>query len=140
VLRIRAGKEEGIQPGMPVITSSRIVVGRVREVFSNVSTIRLLSHKESKFDGKIPGRQITGIVRGQGRQKALFDLVPHEEQLEIGDSVVTSNLGGIFPENLLVGEVTDVIKTGADPFQKAHVNPFFHIESAETVFVIVNFL
>ena len=52
--------------------------------------------------------------------------------------MVTSNLGEVFPENLLIGNVEKIVKTGADPFQKANVKPFFNLKSAELVFVITS--
>jgi len=138
VIILRGGQELGIQEGMPVITSAKVVVGRVFKVLSGHSTVQLLSHKESRFDAKIPTKLIAGVIRGQGRQRLVFDLVPQEAELAVRDMVVTSNLGDIFPENLLVGEITEILKTGADPFQKASVKPFFDLRSAETLFIITS--
>lgn len=135
---LRVGKEEGIQKGMPVITSGRVVVGRVLEVFKSSSQVRLISNKKSSFDAQISEKEITGVARGEGGQKVLIDLVPQEDDLAAGDMVITSALGDIFPEGLLIGEVAEVVKTGADPFQKARVNPFFDLKSLDTVFVIAS--
>lgn len=133
---LRVGREKGVEKGMPVITPGRVVVGRVIEVFGQSSKVQLISNKKSSSDAKVSEKEITGIIRGEGGQKLLLDLVPQEDDLTMGDIIITSSLGGIFPENLLIGEIVEIVKTGADPFQKARVNPYFDLRSIDTVFII----
>ena len=123
---------------MPVITAGKAAVGMVVESFSTHARVQLISAKESKLDAKIAETQVTGVIRGQGGQKLMLDLVPQEDELREGDIVLTSNLGDVFPENLLIGEVANVLKSGADPFQKANLKPFFNLKSSELVFVITS--
>ena len=68
----------------------------------------------------------------------MLDLVPQEDEFHALDVVLTSNLGDMFPENLLVGKVEEVLKSGENPFQKANVKPFFNLTSTEFVFVITS--
>ena len=91
------------------------------------------------FDAEIVETGVAGVIRGQGGQRVILDLVPQEDQFAQGDLVVTSNLGSVFPENLLIGEVVEIVKSGADPFQKAKINSFFNLKSADLVFVITSF-
>ncbi len=135
---IRAGQDKGVQKGMPVITAGKVAVGRVMESFATHARVQLISAKESKLDAKIAETQVTGVVRGRGGQKIMLGLVPQEDELQKDNIVVTSNLGDIFPENLLIGKVSEVIKSGADPFQKANLEPFFNLTSTEFVFVITS--
>lgn len=135
---IRGGQNKGIQKGMPVITAGRAALGRVVESFPRNARVQLISAKESKLDAKIAETQVTGVIRGQGGQKLMLDLVPQEDELREGDIVLTSNLGDMFPENLLIGKVQEVLKSGENPFQKANLKPFFNLKSSETVFVIIS--
>ena len=137
-IMIRGGQNKGIQKGMPVITAGKVAVGRVAESFARHARVQLISAKESKLDAKIAATQVTGVVRGQGGQKLMFDLVPQEDEFREGDIVLTSNLSDMFPENLLIGEVANILKRGEDPFQKADVKPFFNLKSSELVFVITS--
>ncbi len=139
VIVIRGGENNGIQKGMPVITSEKVVVGRVLESFFSYAHVQLISANEQRLDAQIMEANATGVVRGQGGQKLMLDLVPQEEDFQIGDVLVTSNLGEVFPENLLIGEVTEILTVGADPFQRAKVKPFFNMKSAEILFVITSF-
>ena len=138
VIVIRGGENKGIQKGMPVITSGKVVVGKVLESFPAYARVQLISANENRLDAQIIGTETTGVARGQGGQKLMLDLVPQGEEFHTGDVIVTSNLGDVFPENLLIGKITEVLKTGADPFQKANVKPFFNVKSVETVFVVTS--
>jgi rod shape-determining protein MreC len=135
---IRGGQNKGIQKGMPVITAGKAALGRVIESFPTHARVQLISAKESKLDAKIAETQVTGVVRGQGGQELMLDLVPQEDEFLVGDIVLTSNLGDMFPENLLIGKVEEVLKSGENPFQKANVKPFFNLKSTESVFVITS--
>lgn len=138
VILIRGGQDKGIQKGMPVITAGKVVVGRVLESFSTYSRVQLISAKENRIDARIAETKTAGVVRGQGGQKLLFDLIPQGEEFQVGNVVVTSNLGDVFPENLLIGEIAEILENRADPFQKANVKSFFDIQSADAVFVITS--
>ena len=132
------GTEEDldIQPGMPVITPSKVVVGRVLEYTNEIVRVRLISERKNSFDAKIVNKDIIGVIRGQGSGELIFDLVPYDQVLEEGYIVVTSELGGIFPENLLIGKIQHIISGGAEPFQKAVVAPFFQIDQAYVLFIV----
>lgn len=138
VITIRGGQDKGIQKGMSVITSEKVAVGRVIESFGAFARVQLISAKESRLDARVDKTEVTGVIRGRGGQKLVFDLVRQEDEFHEGDVVVTSNLSEVFPENLLIGTVEKIVKTGVDPFQKANVKPFFNLKLAELVFVIIS--
>ena len=56
-----------------------------------------------------------------------------------GDEVITSGLGGNFPKNLIIGQVTEVIKQDFDMYQRAVVRPTVDFNRLEFVLVITNF-
>lgn len=138
VILVRAGEDKGIRKGMPVITAGKAVVGQVTEVFPSTASVQLISASESRTDAQVANTETTGIVRGEGGQRTLLDLVPQADELHPGDLLVTSTLGGVFPENLLIGEISHVWRTGAEPFQRAAVKPFFNLKSTDAVFIIVS--
>lgn len=138
-LIVSKGKNEGLEPGMPVITENRVLAGRISEVFNSVSRVALLSNPDISFDVKIENSKATGLWRGQGRGEALLDLVSKEIPLVSGDSMLTSTLGGVFPENLLVGKIEEVANDDAAPFQSAAVSPFFRAQDSEFLLVITSF-
>jgi len=133
---IDIGEKQGVKSGMPVITPSSVLIGKVGEVLEDFSKVLLVSHPEVSFDGKVVGKDISGLVKGNGRFGAAFSLVSKEKSLEKGDIVVTTKLGLVFPENLLVGEVQSLSSNPADPFQSATLFLLSEQENLGLFFVI----
>lgn len=136
-LLIDKGTKDGISENMPVITQQKVLVGRIGETYDKFSKVMLISNKDSSFDAKV--NDISGIIKGQGNFKILFDLIPREKDLFQGDIVVTSAFGGFFPEGLLIGEIKEVRKSDVEPFQQAEINPDFNISQTEELFIILEF-
>ncbi len=137
VLVVRTGN--GIESGMPVITPEKIAVGRVEEVMGEFSRIRLLSHTQSSIDVVVGEQRIGGVIKGEGRFKATIDLLPQEAVIEVGDVVLTSSLGGIFPKNFLVGRIGEVLQSDLEPFQRAVLDPSFDISLHRLLLIITNY-
>ena len=68
-----------------------------------------------------------------------MDWIGLEAQIDPGEIVLTSGLGGRFPEDLVIGEVIEVERREADLFQSATIQPAVDFESLETTFVITDF-
>lgn len=138
-LTIDKGKKDGIIKGNPAITSQKVLIGRIGEVFDNFSKMILISNENSSFDAKIGDNDVYGIVKGKGHSEAWIELILKEREVKIGDTVLTSALGGIFPKNLLVGEISEVQKSDVDLYQKAKISVGANIKELKTVFVIISF-
>ena len=153
VLLINKGSKDGILKDFPVITQQKSLIGKCGEVYENFSKVILISNKESSFDAKIIGSQnsseadlggdddndIQGLVKGKGNLKLFLDLIPQEKEINEGNLVVTTALGGIFPRGLLVGEIKKVLKSDIQPWQGAEIEPAFDIKELETLFILINF-
>jgi rod shape-determining protein MreC len=138
VLLVNRGAADGIKKDMPVITQSRVAVGSIGEVFEHTSKVLLLSLKGRSFDVKLQEKEAVGVLKGQGRFEAVLDLIPKEVELREGDMLVTSVLGGMFADNLLVGKVLSVDKSDLTAFQGGRVELFFHPSKENSLFVIKN--
>lgn len=138
-ISINKGKEDGLSKGLPVITEQKVLLGEIYEVYKNYSKVRLISNKESSFDGEIVGKGTLGQVKGEGNSKILFDLISPEQEVKEKDLIETSALGGEFPKGLIVGEIKKVQKSDVQPLYQAEVSSLFDIGKLETVFVILNF-
>jgi len=136
-LIIRSGT--GVEEGMPVTTPEKVAVGIVEEVMGEFSRIRLLSHTESSVDVVATEERIGGVIKGEGKFNTLLDFLPHSAEITEGDIVITSQLGGIFPKNFLVGRVAKVIKSDLEPFQRAQVDQFFNIKLHHMLLIITNY-
>jgi len=136
---INKGSRDGIEENMPVITSQKILVGKIYKVYKNYSGVMLLTNKENSFGGKIVGKETLGEVSGEGNLKIIFDLIPQEKEISEGDVVETTVLGRVFPEGLLVGKIGKIQKSDVQSYYQAEVSPFFDLDKLETVFIILDF-
>jgi len=140
---IDKGFQEGVAKDMPVITSQKVVVGKVKEVYKHFSKVTLISNREISFPVFIEKeegeRKIEGMAKGKGRLALYVDLIPINEKIKPGDIVVTCALGGIFPENLLVGRLEEIKKSDVEPFQRAEIKPAFDIRALENLFIITEY-
>jgi rod shape-determining protein MreC len=101
---IDAGREEGIAPGSPVLTSQG-VVGRVSDTFESRSRVLLASAPSSSVAAVDVRSQVRGIVCGTGDQRLKLQYVTALADIQTGDLVVSSGLGGVFPRGLPLGTV-----------------------------------
>ena len=65
-----------------------------------------------------------------------MEKIPQEDKLDVGDVVITSDLGGVFPEGLVVGTVSQVRRRDGDLFQEAVVEPAVEMSRLERLYVI----
>lgn len=133
---IDKGSRDGILEGLPVIAQQKVLIGKISDVYRNFSKVLLISNPKSSFDGKIIESEVFGLIRGKGNLRILFDLIPKEKEIKEGDLVVTSALGGVFPEGLIVGKISQVKKSDLEPFQMAQIQPGFNIRDLEKLFII----
>lgn len=131
-----AGKREGVVAGLPVVTQSHVAVGVIVHAYDTTSVVRLLSDKESSVDVKVKEKGILGVLKGKGTGHAVLSLVPRDADLQGGDVISTASFGGVFPEDLLVGEVQQVEKSDLEAFQQASVRLFFDFTKEESLFAM----
>jgi rod shape-determining protein MreC len=136
-LLVDKGSNDSITNGAAVIDSNKAVVGRVVAVYDKFSKVELLTDKASSFDVRVGDGGIDGLARGQGNFNLSLDLIPKDKDISSGLTVVTSPLGGIFPKDLVVGNIGLVHKNDAQMFQKAQIIPAFMIEDTDQVFIVM---
>lgn len=142
---VNRGKEDGISKDMPVISSEKILLGKVGEVFDNFSTIILISNSKVTFDIEVLSEnpsateslnRALGAAKGEGNSKLIFQFIPKEAQIKEGDIVTTSALGGNFPQGLLVGTINTLEKNDIEPFQQGEIKPYFLEIDLTNLFII----
>jgi rod shape-determining protein MreC len=136
------GEDDGVRAGMSVATS-RGVVGRVVRTAPSTAKVLLITDPNSAVTGRVQSTGATGIVRGRAEPRTagddatlLMEKIPQPDRLQPGDLVVTSDLGGIFPEGLVVGGVVQVRRRDGDLFQEALVEPAVEMNRLERLDVI----
>jgi rod shape-determining protein MreC len=135
---IDAGRRSGIKPGMIVLTE-RGLVGQAIDVMETTSKVLLITDPLSAVNSVLQTSRATGMVRGDVGGQLYLDQVPQEATIEIGDIVLSSGLGGVFPRGLVIGQVTDVQKQDLEMFQRATLRPTVDFNKLEVVLIVTNF-
>jgi len=130
------GRSDGVRPGMPVISEDGLV-GLVTAASYRSSRTMLLLDRQSAVDGTVQRSRARGIVRGLGNDDLEFEFVVRVGDVRVGDVVITSGLGGVYPKGLRVGRVTVVSDPGARLLQTATVAPAVDFGRLEQVFVML---
>lgn len=138
-LVINKGLTDGILEGMPVINEGKVLIGKIADVSENFSNVILISNRESSFDVKIQAIEVNGLIKGKGDSQLFLDLIPENQEIQEGDLITTTALGGIFPKGILVGKIQKILRSDVKPFQQAEVSPLFNIAKLEIVLIITNY-
>lgn len=142
---INKGLSSGIEDNMPVISSTKVLYGKVYKAYKNFSQVMLISNSTSVVDVKIQqtdaeALSVLGVAKGLGNSSLYLDLVSSEAQISEFDMIITSGQEGVFPKDLLVGKIHGSDKNDLKPFQTASILPFFDINNIENLFVITDYL
>lgn len=138
-LIIDKGSDDGIVVGMPV-ESARGLVGQVFRTTADSAQVVLITDNASAIPARLGTSRATGLMRGGGLGGSMsIEWIDLQFQVEIGEVVTTSGLGGKFPEDIVIGRVSDVERNEADLFQRAVIQPAVDFDALEMVFVITNF-
>lgn len=133
---INKGSAEGVRRGQPAVTSHG-VAGQIVEVANHQSKLMLIIDRNSAADALIQRSRARGIVKGASREDCYLDYVLHEEDIRVGDPVVTSGLDGVYPKGLLIGNVNAVSFQGTDFFKEVRITPAVDFGKLEEVLVIL---
>ncbi len=136
---IDIGSNNGIEPGMPVVTE-RGLVGRVTDVYSNAARVLLIIDSSSNVNTMLQNTRLRGVLRGRAGQLPIMDYLPQDQSILVGDIVVTSGEGGNFPVGIPVGQVVEVEQNDVEMFQRAVVRTTVDFSTLETVLVVTNFV
>ena len=120
---INRGTGSGVYVGMPVISDAGLV-GQVISVNYAFSRVLLLSDPNSSVPVVNDRNQIRAIASGDGSSdELLINNVPRSSDFKPGDRLVTSGLGGVFPEGYPVATVTSVGFSESQPFAFIKAKP-----------------
>ncbi|NLK87277.1 MAG: rod shape-determining protein MreC [Clostridiaceae bacterium] len=143
VFKVDIGEDDGISEDLPVITGSKGLVGRVLDTDSNTANIQTIIDEDSAISGwiaKAGGGH--AIIKGDMklREDGLCKMVyiPIEVDVEVGDVIETSGVGGIYPKGIIIGEVVEVRKTSSEMDRYAVIKPAADLKRLEVIFILKN--
>ena len=135
---INRGSDDGLRRGMPVV-SSQGLVGRVAAVTADGARAQLITDPDTAINVRIQPSGAEGLLQGSITGDITVEAIPQDASIQTGDLVLTSGLGGNFPPDMLIGQVSGVRQRPVELFQSATVEPVVDFSELEIVLVIVNF-
>jgi rod shape-determining protein MreC len=133
---IDKGKNSGIKLNMPVVNAEGIV-GKLVSVSNNYSKVLLIIDQNSSVDCIIQRSRDSGIVKGLSPKVCKLDYVLKSSDVHVGDIVVTSGLGGLFPKGIPAGEVTEVKDPPGELFKDVRIRPAVDFSKLEELLIIL---
>ena len=133
---IDKGKWAGLRLDMPVVNAFG-VVGRVVSVSSNYAKVLLIIDQNSAVDCLVQRSRDRGMLKGLMSEICKLDYVAKSNDITVGDIVVTSGLGGVFPKGLPVGRILDVKEISGELFKDIKIRTAVDFSKLEEVLVIL---
>jgi rod shape-determining protein MreC len=136
VLVINKGALDGVYEGQAVIDDFGIV-GQVSSVATTSSRVILISDSTHAIPVRIQRNGVRAIIEGTGRINQLkANNVPHSIEMQEGDVMVTSGLGGRFPEGYPVARITSVEHDLSLPFTQMSATPVAQLDRVSRVLLL----
>jgi rod shape-determining protein MreC len=136
-IRINRGENAGIKKNMAVLNSEG-VVGRVLRVSANTADVVTILDLLSAVDSIVERSRARGVVEGKTDDTCSLKYTLRTDDIQPGDTLVTSGLGGIFPKGVPVGTVSTVNRKQYGITQEVEVKPSVEFSRLEEVTVVID--
>jgi rod shape-determining protein MreC len=125
---INKGAINDVYEGQPVLDSKGIV-GQIMQVSSTNSRVLLIADVTHAIPVRIARNNVRLVVSGSGSlDELLIQHVVHNSDLKIGDILLSSGLGNIFPEGYPVASITSIIRDEGRPFSQVKAKPIAQLD------------
>lgn len=136
-IMIDKGTTSGLAVGMPVVDSGG-VIGQIIECGPTTSTVRLITDEKSGVAAMVQSSRAQGMLMGSASRQITLNLINTNQKVSVGDTVVTSGLGGVFPKGLPLGKVTSVEAAPGSLYYTIVIEPHGNVSTNEEVMVITS--
>jgi len=137
LIRINRGESSGIRRNMAVVTDEGIV-GRVWKTTGTTSDVVTIVDLLSEVDAIVERSRARGIVEGLTDDSCQLKYALRTDDIQPGDILISSGLGGIFPKGVAVGTVSKVNRKPFGITQEVEVHPSVDFSKLEEVLVVLN--
>ncbi len=134
---INKGHRDTVAVGMPVMVPEGIV-GQVVSVSGHYAKVLLIVDQNSAVDALVQRTRARGVIKGEFADQCRLEFVLRKEDVQVGDTVVSSGLDNVFPKGLRIGEIKDVTSDATEMFYTISVGPYVDFEKLEEVLVVVS--
>ncbi|MBO8155931.1 MAG: rod shape-determining protein MreC [Bacillaceae bacterium] len=139
-ITINRGSQHGVKANMAVITADGMI-GKVQSTTPFTSRVQLLSgfDRNNKISAVISDNEnVFGLIEGYDEEKKMlmFQSILAESEVEVGQLVVSSGMGGVFPSGLVIGTIESIESDAFGLTKIAYVKPAADLYNINQVMVI----
>ncbi|WP_281349934.1 rod shape-determining protein MreC [Paenibacillus tengchongensis] len=140
------GSKDGIKPNMSVISTEGLV-GVISQVSNFTSTVKLMTMMDVKDPNSQPAIAATvqdkednsfGMIESYDAQTGMLQMnkIPVGDPIAVGDTVISSGIGGMYPRGLTIGKVVDVKVGDYGYTSTATIDPLADFQDWKELFVV----
>ena len=137
------GSTDGVAVNDAIISDRGYLLGVVVEVDATSCKVMTILHPSFNAAGVISRTRENGIITGSADYAAdgqcVLTNLDRATEARKGDQVITTGLGGVFPENLLVGTVQEVVPEQSGKSSSAVILPGADPRTVKHVFIITEY-
>lgn len=132
---INRGSSDSIFVDQAVINRQGLV-GRIQSSSADFATVQLLSNLSNRVAARLVESREMGIIRYTMSDGLTLANFPIDGDINMGDQIISSGLGGIYPSGIKVGKVVDITRPSEEAFCEIKVQPVVNFHSIEELFVL----
>ncbi len=133
---INKGRRDGAYQGQAIVDATGIM-GQIIYADPFSSTVLLLTDSEHAIPVQVNRNGLRAIAVGFGQtDQLLLKHLPRNANIQEGDLIISSGLGGRFPSGYPVGEVEQIQLELGDPFIKVTVKPSAKLGQSREVLMV----
>lgn len=129
------GTKDGVKVNQPVVTHQGLV-GKIVRTAPSTALVELITDKNSRVAALIQKNRAEAILYGQSSPVCVLEYLDRDVDIQAGDYVISSGMGGIFPKGLILGIISKIGKKSYGLFQYAEVTPLVPFSMLEEVLIL----
>jgi len=135
-ITINKGSLHDIQPGQVVI-DNKGVIGQITQIYPFGAEVTLITDKDHSVPIQIVRNNIRTVISGTGKNNEIeLRYLSVNTDIRIGDLLVTSGIGGVYPRGLPVATVTEIKRHPADHFAQITGTPIAGVDRNRQVLIL----
>ncbi len=137
IIVINKGELNGINKDMGVI-SSRGIVGIIKDITNNYSSIVSLLNTDLKINAIVKKSSTIGSISWNGLDPRIVQLndIPLSSSIKVGDTIVTGGMSFYFPRGIPIGKIEDYDNSSLEGYYSIDVSIFNDFSSLSNLYVL----
>ena len=132
---INKGSSESLRVDQTVINQQGLI-GRISSVSKANAVVQLLTDPANRVAARDSESREMGIIKYSSASGMVLDNFPVGGDIKVGDLLLSSGLGGVYPAGLKVGVVDEVEVPEHEVFARVKVRPSVNFYSIDELFIL----